>query len=114
MQSGRAAISDGKGDFVFDAIEVSDPQAGEVLVRMQAAGVCHTDFDSMSVGGTQIMGHEGAGIVEAIGPGVTTVEPGDPVILNWAIPCGSCFQCTAGNQVLCWGSMCARGAFPLD
>lgn len=101
MIKGKAAISDGKGNFVFDEIEVNNPQAGEVLVRMQAAGVCHTDFDSMSVGGTQIMGHEGAGIVEAVGPDVTTVAPGDKVILNWAIPCRACFQCQAGNQVLC-------------
>jgi Zn-dependent alcohol dehydrogenase len=98
---GRAAISDGEGNFVVDDIQVAAPQAGEVLVRIKAAGVCHTDFDSMSVGGRQIMGHEGAGIVEQVGPDVSTVSPGDHVLLNWAIPCGCCFQCQRGNQVLC-------------
>ena len=101
MKTGPAAISDGKGNFIIEDVTVSDPQVGEILVRMKAAGVCHTDFDSMSVGGKQIMGHEGAGIVEAVGPEVNEVEPGDHVILNWAIPCGSCFQCQVGNQVLC-------------
>jgi Zn-dependent alcohol dehydrogenase len=101
MIKGPAAISDGKGNFIIDEVEVAGPRAGEVLVRMRAAGVCHTDFDSMSVGGTQIMGHEGAGTVEAVGPGVETVVLGDRVILNWAIPCGHCFQCQRGNQVLC-------------
>lgn len=101
MKTGKAAVSDGKGNFSIEAIEVAEPQSGEVRVQLKAAGVCHTDFDSMSVGGRQIMGHEGAGIVEAIGPDVTTVAPGDHVLLNWAIPCGTCFQCQRGNQVLC-------------
>ncbi len=101
MPKGPAAISDGKGHFSIDEIAVAEPQAGEVLVRMKAAGVCHTDFDSMSVGGRQVMGHEGAGIVEAVGPGVDGVNEGDHVILNWAIPCGQCFQCDRGNEVLC-------------
>ena len=101
MKRGSAAISDGNGHFAIAEIDVAEPQAGEVLVRIKAAGVCHTDFDSMSVGGQQVMGHEGAGIVEAVGPNVSNVAPGDHVLLNWAIPCGECFQCKLGNQVLC-------------
>ncbi len=101
MVKGIAAISDGTGHFSIDEIEVSDPEAGEVLVRMKAAGVCHTDFDSMSISGRQVMGHEGAGVVEAVGADVKDVNPGDHVVLNWAIPCGHCFQCKLGNEVLC-------------
>jgi len=101
MRSGLAAITDGVGNFTIEEVNVSEPQAGEVLVRMQAAGVCHTDFDSMTISGRKIMGHEGAGIVEAVGPGVSTVAASDRVLLNWAIPCGECFQCRLGNEVLC-------------
>lgn len=101
MIKGPAAISDGEGSFVIDEVEVTEPEVGEVLVRMRAAGVCHTDFDSLGWGTQQIMGHEGAGIVENVGSGVDDFAAGDRVILNWAIPCGNCFQCKLGNEVLC-------------
>ncbi len=98
----QAAIADGKGNFVIQSIEVSAPVQKEVRVRMKAAGICHTDYDSMCNWGYDfILGHEGAGIVEAVGEEVTVVAPGDSVILNWAIPCGSCFQCLEGNQHIC-------------
>jgi S-(hydroxymethyl)glutathione dehydrogenase/alcohol dehydrogenase len=96
----RAALTDGKGAFFFDEINVGEPEAGEVRVRVKAAGVCHTDWDSLNWG-PLVLGHEGAGIVQAVGNGVVKVKPGDPVVLNWAIPCGRCFQCQRGNQVLC-------------
>ena len=97
----RAAIADGHGHFSLDFIEVSAPRAGEVLVEMKAAGICHTDHASLSWNRPLIMGHEGAGVVRAIGTGVNHVWPGNPVLLNWAIPCGECFQCRRGDMVLC-------------
>jgi len=97
----EAAISDGKGKFSIEEIEISPPKKDEVLVRIMAAGLCHTDHDSLSWGKPIILGHEGAGIVEAVGDQVTSVVPGDKVILNWAIPCGRCFQCQESNQHIC-------------
>jgi Zn-dependent alcohol dehydrogenase len=103
-----AAITDGQGGLIVDEIEVDDnPRDDEVLVDIKACGVCHTDWDSLKWG-PSILGHEGAGIVRAVGPRVTTVKPGDRVLLNWAIPCGLCWQCVRGNQTRCesrgkWG-----------
>ena len=97
----EAAIATGTGSFQIDFIEVGEPQGDEVLVEIKAAGICHTDFDSLSWGKPIVMGHEGAGIVRSVGPLVRKVQPGDEVILNWAIPCGYCFQCLEGNQHIC-------------
>lgn len=98
---GKAAITDGRGKYTIEDIEVSLPQKDEVLVKIMAAGLCHTDYDSLHWKMPLILGHEGAGIVEAIGEEVTTIKVGDKVILNWAIPCGKCFQCQEMNQHLC-------------
>jgi len=97
----KAAIADGKGNFIIDNIEVAEPEINEVLVEIKAAGVCHTDYDSLTWGRPLIMGHEGSGIVKAVGPHVEHVQPGDRVILNWAVPCGTCFQCINGRQSIC-------------
>lgn len=98
----RAAIADGYGNFVIDEYELGEPQANEVLVQIKASGVCHTDFDAMNNWQrTFVMGHEGAGVVQVVGPGVTHVIPGDRVLLNWAIPCGDCFQCRRGAENIC-------------
>lgn len=96
-----AAIADGKGKFSIEEIEVSSPLAGEVLVEIKAAGICHTDHASLNWKRPLVMGHEGAGIVREVGEGVTHVRAGDRVILNWAIPCEHCFQCEHGMAVLC-------------
>lgn len=97
----EAIITNGKGEFFLDRVELGDPQKGEVLVEIKASGVCHTDFDSMSWNRVCVMGHEGAGVVLACGPGVSNVRPGDRVLLNWAIPCGACFQCKRGAENIC-------------
>ena len=97
----QAAIADGKGHFTLDAIEVSAPGGDEILVDIKAAGICHTDHASLNWKRPLVMGHEGAGVVRSIGPEVRHVKPGDSVILNWAIPCGKCFQCQLGEAVLC-------------
>lgn len=98
----RAAISDGRGHFVVDEVELGAPQGGEVLVEIRASGVCHTDFDHMNCWNrTYIMGHEGAGVVRQVGGEVSHVREGDRVLLNWAIPCGDCFQCHRGAENIC-------------
>lgn len=97
----KAALADGKGNFVIDEIEIGEPQPDEIIVQMKAAGICHTDYDSLRWGKPLVMGHEGAGIVFKTGKDVTDVKPGDAVILNWATPCGNCFQCLEGNQHIC-------------
>jgi len=97
----RAVIADGFGSFSIEPILVYPPRAGEVLVGINASGVCHTDHDSLNWGTRFVMGHEGAGIVVSVGEGVDHVSPGDRVILNWAIPCYECFQCQHGNTNIC-------------
>tara|TARA_B110000037_G_scaffold212916_1_gene266235 strand:+ start:541 stop:1665 length:1125 start_codon:yes stop_codon:yes gene_type:complete len=97
----KAAITNGKGEYTIETIDVSLPQKDEVLVKMKAAGICHTDYDSLNWNTSIILGHEGAGIVEVVGDDVTSVKVGDKVILNWAIPCGNCFQCQQMNQHIC-------------
>lgn len=99
--SSRAAIANGLGGFNIGLTRIGLPVGDEVLVRVRAAGICHTDWDSQSWGKTLVMGHEGAGVVEAIGPLVDSVSEGDAVMLNWAIPCYECFQCRLGNEHIC-------------
>ena len=97
----RAVITDGKGRISVESVDVGEPQAGEVLVEIKASGVCHTDHKFMFRDTVQILGHEGAGVVRRVGPGVDGLAPGDRVLLNWAIPCRSCFQCRRGAENLC-------------
>lgn len=91
--------------FQIESVELQDPRAGEVLVKIAAVGVCHSDWHLVT-GSTKhpmpvIPGHEGAGVVEAVGPGVDDIKPGDHVALNWAPSCGQCFYCLRGRSNLC-------------
>src|SRR5262245_31284497 len=97
----KAAVSNGKGSFSIGEIQVSDPGDDEVFVQVKASGVCHTDYDSMKWGRPLVMGHEGAGVVLKTGKKITSVAEGDHVLLNWAMPCGHCFQCEQGNRSIC-------------
>ena len=99
--SSQAAIATGEGTFVIDTLEVSSPQPDEVLVAIKAAGLCRTDYNSLYWGKPVVMGHEGAGVVVAVGSEVSHVQEGDAVVLNWATPCGQCFQCQEGHEHLC-------------
>ena len=101
MTPTRALVSDARGGFQLETIEVGPPGPGEVAVEMLASGVCHTDHDSMRWPYPVVLGHEGAGRVTAIGQGVSRCSVGDRVLLNWAMPCGSCLQCQRGRQNLC-------------
>ena len=88
-----------------EPIEIGSPGAGEVLVEMRAAGVCHSDLHpargDWPMKTPVVLGHEGAGIVRAIGAGVTRVREGDHVVLCWAPACGVCGACRGGSPVLC-------------
>lgn len=91
--------------FVVDRVELDDPHTGEVLVRIAACGVCHSDHHLVT-GATKhnmpvVIGHEGAGVVEAVGTGVSGIVVGDHVALNWAPDCGHCFYCIHGKPNLC-------------
>lgn len=101
MPQCKAAIATGQGNFSIQSITIADPQGDEVLIEIKAAGICHTDWDSQSWGKPLIMGHEGTGIVKKIGNQVKSLQVGDKVMLNWAIPCYECFQCQEGNQHIC-------------
>ncbi|HEU5327552.1 MAG: Zn-dependent alcohol dehydrogenase [Thermomicrobiales bacterium] len=92
---------------------IDDPGPNEVLVRILASGVCHTDLGVKSglygsEGFPFLLGHEGAGIVEAVGPGVERPQVGDHVILAWRAPCGQCRFCLAGQPNLCAASLNAE------
>jgi S-(hydroxymethyl)glutathione dehydrogenase / alcohol dehydrogenase len=104
MHPCQAALADGNGSFTIEAIDVASPRAGEVLVEIRAAGICHTDHASLRWGRPLVMGHEGAGVVVETGDGVRTVKAGDRVVLNWAIPCGDCLPCRWGHTVHCENS----------
>lgn len=102
----RAAVLESvNAPFRIREVELSPPQGGEVLVRVAACGVCHSDWHVVT-GDTAhplpaILGHEGAGVIEAIGAGVSDLAVGDHVALNWAPACGRCFYCLADRPSLC-------------
>ncbi len=100
-----AVLSDTGGPLQVVDLELPDPGPGQVRVRIAATGVCHSDLSLAS--GTlrqplpAVLGHESAGTVAAIGPGVTTCAVGDRVVLCWAPPCGECWYCLAHEPWLC-------------
>jgi S-(hydroxymethyl)glutathione dehydrogenase / alcohol dehydrogenase len=93
----------------LEQVEIDDPRAGEVLVRVAASGICGSDLHvlhgrSVIDAFPMVLGHEGAGVVAAVGDGVTSVAPGDHVVLALYGPCGECSQCRTGRFVLCQGA----------
>ena len=101
----RGVVLNEVGRFDLEEIEVGAPGAGEVLVRIEASGVCHSDLHVVETGWAHrlpvLLGHEGAGVVEEIGEGVSTLAPGDRVVLGWRSPCGSCRWCKRGDIRRC-------------
>ncbi|GAB2744955.1 S-(hydroxymethyl)mycothiol dehydrogenase [Streptomyces bullii] len=105
----RAVVARQKGAPVsVETILVPNPGPGEALVRVQACGVCHTDLHYREGGINDefpfLLGHEAAGVVEAVGEGVTDVAPGDFVILNWRGVCGACRACSKGKPWYCFAT----------
>ncbi|NQT73549.1 MAG: Zn-dependent alcohol dehydrogenase [Chloroflexi bacterium] len=90
---------------VIEEVELDEPQENEILVKLEATGVCHSDLHFMQGAMPQplpfVPGHEGAGIVEKVGPNVTSFKPGDHVILLVVIECGKCRFCLSGKPTLC-------------
>lgn len=100
-----AVLYESRNPMVIEEVIVLPPQFGEVTVRMKAAGICHSDLHVMKgdlpMPCPIILGHEGAGIVEEVGEGVTTLKPGDHVIPIWRASCGRCDYCMKGRPALC-------------
>ena len=100
-----AVLYEQKKPLVVDDITLEDPKQGEVMVKMAAAGVCRSDLTFIDglwpALVPMVMGHEGAGVVEKIGPGVSLVQPGDHVILSFVSSCGTCRNCVRGKPYLC-------------
>ncbi len=103
----RAAVLEEFGQpLVVQEVELAGPKAGEVLVRLHACGVCHTDMYTASGVDPSgyapcVLGHEGAGVVEAVGEGVTSVAPGDHVVTLFSPQCGECVNCRSGKTNIC-------------
>jgi len=109
MKTKGALLWELNSPFRVDEIEIGDPVADEVQIRMHAAGMCHSDYH-LTTGATPIGlpalgGHEGAGVVTKVGKNVTGIEEGDHVILAFIPACGECPPCLKGYR-----SLCDRGA----
>jgi len=114
MQIDAAVFRKVHAPLTIEAIDIDRPWAREVLVRTAATGVCHSDLHVVDGDGRFpldrpiVLGHEGAGVVEAVGSGVTTVKPGDHVVACLSGFCGSCPQCLSGHPNLCTGGIVTR------
>jgi S-(hydroxymethyl)glutathione dehydrogenase/alcohol dehydrogenase len=101
----KAVVCSGMNQISVEDVVLDPPKAGEVQVRMGATGVCHSDLSATN--GTiplplpLVLGHEGAGVIEEVGPGVSHVKSGDHVILTFVPNCGTCFHCIRGEAYLC-------------
>ncbi|MDE0169568.1 MAG: S-(hydroxymethyl)mycothiol dehydrogenase [bacterium] len=102
----------------MENIVIPDPGPGEAVVAIQACGVCHTDLHYREGGISNdypfFLGHEAAGVVDAVGPGVTEVAPGDFVILNWRAVCGQCRSCLKGRPNICFSTHNAAQKMTLE
>ena len=100
----KAAVVREKGKLAIEELELGKPRMGEVLVKTVAGGICHTDFSTMNLEVPttlpMVLGHEGVGIVEEVGPGVQDLQPGDHVILSYP-SCGCCESCMEGKPYAC-------------
>lgn len=112
MQAQGVVVREPGGEPLLEDMVVDDPGPGEVLVRIEASGVCHTDHMYLqgAVGNDfpYLLGHEGAGVIEKVGPGVKTPEVGNYVILAWRAPCGRCRFCAIGKPWICAASLNAQ------
>ena len=112
-----AVIDEDSTEFELRTLDVDEPGEGEVLIKFVASGLCHSDLHSIQKIFTPrlpiVAGHEGAGVIEAIGPGVTRMKPGDHVVCSFVPSCGTCRYCATGRSSLCdYGVNALSGAFP--
>lgn len=105
MQITAAVLHQANKPYSIETVELDPPKRGEVLVKVRAAGVCRSDLHfqkgEATIAMPAVMGHEGSGVVQAIGEGVTLVNPGDRVILSFVPNCGHCHSCETGHPHLC-------------
>ena len=106
MTTRAAVLHEAGTEWEITELDLDEPKDYEVLIRYKAAGLCHSDEHIRAEGGSHIRlplvgGHEGAGVVEAVGPGVTRVTPGDHVVTSYIPACGRCRYCSSGHQNLC-------------
>lgn len=123
MKITAAVVRDKEMQYQLEEIEIQEPKANEVLVKIVASGICHTDATAQKEGMVPfpaVLGHEGSGIVEKVGSNVTTVVPGDHVVLSFA-SCGTCENCLAGMPAYCarfmelnFSGVNADGTSPLE
>lgn len=116
-RSMKAAVHTGESDRLdIVTVELDDPKAGEVLIRMGASGVCGSDRHVVDgewpMPTPTVLGHEGAGVVESVGAGVTTIKPGDHVILSWFAPCQKCRSCAQGKSWACTRTQSVQCVLP--
>ncbi|HQV73489.1 MAG TPA: alcohol dehydrogenase catalytic domain-containing protein, partial [Dokdonella sp.] len=114
MKSRAAVAWEAGKPLSIEQVDVQDPQAGEVLVRIVASGVCHTDAFTLSGEDPEgmfpvILGHEGGGVVEEVGAGVTSLKVGDHVIPLYTPECGVCKFCRSGKTNLCQAIRVTQG-----
>ena len=117
MKTTAAVIHEAGKALEIEELDLEGPQEGEVLVRFTHAGLCHSDLHVMNgeIAGwlPMVLGHEGAGVVEEVGPGVTRVAPGDHVVCSFIPACGKCRYCSTARQNLCdEGKNASTGEFP--
>jgi len=105
MKFRAALLHEVGGPLTVETIEIGELQPTDVLVRVRASGLCHTDLEviegSLAYPFPIVLGHEGAGVVEAVGADVTFVKPGDHVVCSWNPHCGQCFYCEQDLPILC-------------
>jgi NDMA-dependent alcohol dehydrogenase len=117
MKTKAAVIHEVGKRIEVEELDLEGPGAGEVLIRYTHAGLCHSDLHVVhgDIEGRMpmVLGHEGAGIVEEVGPGVTRVAPGDHVVCSFIPNCGVCRYCATGRQSICdWGATILEGSLP--
>lgn len=105
MEFRAAVLNEVGAPLAVQTLDLGELAADDVLVKIRASGLCHTDLEVMQGSLPYplpiVLGHEGAGVVEAVGSGVTGVRPGDHVILSWNPHCGHCFYCERDQPILC-------------
>jgi aryl-alcohol dehydrogenase len=117
MRITAAVLPELHAQFVVEEVELEEPRPGEAIVRVTACGVCHTDditrHGDLPFPAPGVLGHEGAGVVEAVGAGVSNVAPGDRVVIGWPF-CGECRNCLDGQPRYCFqlGPLVAGGGRP--
>lgn len=119
MKTQAAIARSSNDDFNIEEVDLADPNVGEVRVKIEACGICRSDLSALEGKETiqfpVVLGHEAAGVIEAVGDGVTSLKEGDSVVLSWTPACGVCPSCNRGEVHLCRGiNMTTEGKGPLS